>query len=158
MTAGLLHDAAKDLPVGQQMTLLEQAGIPITHPCERLPIYAHAPASACLIRQELGIADPLILDAIATHSFSGDGANFDSPLAWCLRAADVLAPTHDWTGMKRLRAVMFAGKMQEAALLQVGWLIEYFNELDIPIHPTLEKKFNALSAKLGVSNSFFERW
>lgn len=158
MTAGLLHDAAKDLPVDAQLALLARAGIPVVHPTERLPIYLHAPASACLIREELGITDSLLFDAIAAHSYSRDGPNFDSYLALCLRAADVLAPTHDWPGMKRLREVMFAGQLDEASLLQCGWLIEYLQELKVPTHPVLERKFNALSEKLGVTNSSFERW
>lgn len=158
MTAGLLHDAAKDMPVGEQLALLDRAGIPIAHPTERLPIYLHAPASACLVREALGVTNQLLFDAIATHSYSSDGANFDSTLARCLRAADVLAPTHEWPGMKRLREVVFAGQLEQASLLQCGWLIEYLQELKVPAHPVLKKKFVELSARLGVSNSFFERW
>jgi hypothetical protein len=48
--------------------------------------------------------------------------------------------------------------MEEAALLQSRWLIEYLKEHHIPIHPRIREIFQSLSAKLSVSEDFFERW
>jgi len=158
LTAGLLHDAAKDLEPEQQLALVEEAGIELRHPCERHPVYLHAPASACLISKEFGITDHLLLDAISTHSYSGDGPNFNSLLARCLRSADILAPVHVWKGMRKLKSVVYAGRLEEAALLQTAWLIEYFQELDIPIHPNLTRSLQEATTKQAVSDDFFERW
>jgi predicted HD superfamily hydrolase involved in NAD metabolism len=158
VTAGLLHDAAKDLEPEQQMALAKAANVEFRYPCERLPVYLHGPASACLVSQELGVTDRSILDAISAHTFCGGGASFNSPFSWCLRFADILAPVQEWTGMKKLKRVVYAGQMEEAALLQIGWLIEYFRQLCIPLHPNLTKYFQQLSADLGVEDSFFERW
>ncbi len=157
-TAGLLHDAAKDLTVQDQLTLAAEAKIEFTHPCERRPIYLHAPVGAYLVAKELGITDLLILDGIATHSYSGPETAFNRPFSWCLRMADLLTPVQEWKGMKRLGHMVYAGKLTEVALLQCGWLIEYLSELDIPVHPTLLKSFRTLSAQLSPSDSFFERW
>lgn len=158
VTAGLLHDAAKDLEPERQLALAEEAGITFSHPCERQPVYLHAQVSAYLISKELGITDGLILDAISAHSYAGDGDHFDALFSRCLRFADILAPSKEWKGMRKLKSVVYAGRVEEAALLQSGWLIEYFREQDIPIHPNLLNGFHALSARLGVTNSFFERW
>jgi len=158
LTAGLLHDAAKDLEPEQQLALVEEAGLELHHPCERHPVYLHAPASACLVSKEFGITDRLLLDAISTHSYAGDAPNFDSLLARCLRSADILAPTHAWNGMQKLKSVVYAGRLEEAALLQVAWLIEYFHELNIPIHPNLSSNLHEATMKLAVSDGFFERW
>ncbi len=157
-TAGLLHDAAKDISVESQLSLVRQAGLAFAHPCEKLPIYLHAPASAFLIATELGITDRLVLDAIAAHSYSVDGPNSDSLVAWCLRSADLLAPVKEWNGMQKLKSVVYAGKIQDAALLQCRWLLEYLNERNIPAHPILTNKFESLFARLQVDDSFFERW
>ncbi|MGB8648927.1 MAG: bis(5'-nucleosyl)-tetraphosphatase (symmetrical) YqeK [Anaerolineae bacterium] len=157
-TAGLLHDAAKDLPTETQLALAEQAQIKFSYPCERHPVYLHAPVGAFVVSNKLGITDSLVLDAIAFHSYSGHGENFDTPLARCLRSADILAPVNDWKGMRRLKSIVYTGQLQEAALLQSGWLIEYFREIGLPIHPTLDNNFCSLSTQLQVNDSFFERW
>jgi hypothetical protein len=60
-------------------------------------------------------------------------------------------------GMKKLRSVVYAGRMEEAELLQCGWLIEYFRESNVPVHPNLVKKYEILSKKLKVNAAFLER-
>ena len=158
LTAGLLHDAAKDLEPEQQLALIEEAGVELRHPCERHPVYLHATASACLISKEFSITDRLLLDAISTHSYSGDGPNFNSHLTQCLRSADILAPSHVWLGMRKLKSVVYAGRLEEAALLQVAWLIEYFHEINIPIHPNLTRSFQEATTRLAIGDDFFDRW
>ena len=158
MTAGPLHDAAKDLSPERQLALAEQANIKFLHPSERHPAYLHAPLGAYVASKELGVRDRLVLEAIASHSYIGNGVNFDAPFSWCLRFADLLAPVREWQGMNKLKSTVYAGRMQEAALLQCRWLIEYLQEFGVPIHPNLERKFLSLAAQLGVDEAFFERW
>jgi predicted HD superfamily hydrolase involved in NAD metabolism len=157
MTAGLLHDAAKDLELERQLALADQAGIKFAYPCERHPVYLHAPASASLVSQELGITDRLILDAISAHSFVDVGEHSNTTFSWCLRFADLLAPSQPWEGMRKLKDTAYGGRMEEAALLQCGWLLEYFEEKAIPVHPHLEANYQTLFVRLGVDGSFFER-
>jgi predicted HD superfamily hydrolase involved in NAD metabolism len=59
MTAGLLHDAAKDLNLTHQLALAEEAGIEFHHPCDKLPVYLHGPVGAYIVSEELGIKDLL---------------------------------------------------------------------------------------------------
>ena len=158
MTVGLLHDAAKDLSSKQQLALAEEAKIEFCDPCERHPVYLHALAGAALITKEFGITDVMILDAIAAHSYAGHGDHFDVPLSQCLRFADLLAPSQEWKGIKKFGSMVYAKKIDEASLLQCGWLIEYFQEQGIPVHPNLVNQHQVLSIKLGVTRSFFERW
>jgi HD superfamily phosphohydrolase YqeK len=158
MMAGLLHDAARDLEPVRQLELAEEANIKFFHPCEQHPVYLHAKVGTYLISQQLCITDRLILSAISAHSFVGDGDSFDTPFSWCLRFADILAPVKEWKGMKKLESFVRAARMEEAALLQCGWLIEHFQETGVPVHPNLRKHFQTLSAKLEVSDMFFERW
>lgn len=158
MMAGLLHDAAKDYTPEQLMMLASAASITFSHPCERHPVYLHALVSAYLVSRELGVADKLVLDAISAHSYVDTGDSFDAPLSRCLRAADILAPIQEWRGMRKLKDTVYAGQIEEAALLQSGWLVEYFRKENIPVHGDLLREFNTLSAKLKVTDSFFERW
>jgi predicted HD superfamily hydrolase involved in NAD metabolism len=157
MTAGLLHDAARDLSGEDQLALAEEAGIELCDPCEQHPVYLHALVGAYLVARELGIADRLILDAIAAHSYARIGHNFDGPLSQCLRFADILAPSQEWLGMKKLKCVVYARLAEEAALLQCGWLIECFQEQRVPVHPNLARQYQVLGTKVTVTESFFER-
>jgi predicted HD superfamily hydrolase involved in NAD metabolism len=157
MTAGLLHDAAKDLTQAQQLALVEDAGFELRYSCERVPLYLHAPASACLVARELGVTHSLVLDAIASHSFSGEVDALESPFGWCLRFADILAPVRPWEGMDKLRRVVFAGRLEEGALLHVVWLIEYVRRLDVPVHPNLFILRDRLTRRLRPTEDFLGR-
>lgn len=157
-TAGLLHDAAKDLHHEDQLALAKEAGIRFLDPCERHPIYLHASVGAYLVSRDVGVQDPMVLNAIAAHSFSDQVEHANAPLALCLRFADLLAPVTEWKGMKKFKSVVYAGQMEEAHLLQCGWLIEFFQEKQVPIHPHVTRQHRELSHKLGVAASFFERW
>lgn len=158
MTAGLLHDAARDLEPEAQLALVEEAGITFLHPCERHPVYLHALAGAYLVSRELGVTDERILDAIAAHSYAGRGERSNELLSRCLRAADLVASRLEWNGRERLKRVVYGGRIEEAALLQCGWLIEYLERQGVPVHPNLANRFAALSAELGATESFFTRW
>lgn len=126
--AGLLHNAAKDLEPAQQKVLVEEGGIEIRHTCENdWSYYLYGPAGAYFVYKELGIKDTLILDAITTHTYYGNGKNFDAPICWCLRFSDILEPTRNWSkvkllrrGVRRLRDVVYEGRLDEGALLQTG--------------------------------------
>lgn len=158
MTAGLLHDAARDLEPEAQLALVEEAGIAFLYPCERHPIYLHALAGAHLVSRVLEISDERILDAIAAHSYAGRGDRSHGLLSRCLRSADLVASRLEWNGRERLKRVVYGGRIEEAALLQCGWLIEYLQEQGVPVHPNLVNQFEALSAELGVTESFLTRW
>jgi HD superfamily phosphohydrolase YqeK len=66
-SAGLLHDAARDLNCEHQLALAKEAGIELCDPCEQHPVYLHALVGAYLAAKELGVMDRLILDAIAAQ-------------------------------------------------------------------------------------------
>jgi predicted HD superfamily hydrolase involved in NAD metabolism len=158
MVAGLLHDAAKDMEPDQIVVLAQEAGVAIRHPCEWNPMYLHGPVGAFLIFRELDVTDPLILDLITRHTYYGREIDFDVPLHWCLRFADLLEPTRDWQGKNRLKQVVYAGQMAEGALLQTAWVREWFEENGTPVHPNMTSVCQQLSSQLGVDVSFFQRW
>ena len=158
MTAGLLHDAARDLPFADLLRLAHEAHLVLVHPSEEHPIYLHAPVGAYLVGKELGVCDNAVTEAIAAHSHVDPPGGSDGVLLHCLRVADVLAPIREWKGMKRLESMVYLGCLEEAALLHAGWLLEHFEQEGIPIHPHLVDTVQRLSAKLSVTESFFERW
>ena len=57
--------------------------------------------------------------------------------------------------MKKLEATAFDGRMEEAALVQCHWLIEYLQDLRVPVHPNLARTHESPLAKLTVNETFF---
>jgi predicted HD superfamily hydrolase involved in NAD metabolism len=156
-TAGFLHDVARDVPDADMFAYVEHVGIPLRHPCERHPVYLHALVGAYQVEHRLGVTDPAVIDAVAAHSYAGDGPNWDAPLTRCLRLADVLAPIRSWEGMDKLEHVTYHGRLEEASLLHAAWVIEYMGEQVIPVHPNLTRERDRLAAQLAVPPTFFDR-
>ncbi len=164
VTTGLLHDAAMDLTPVKQAEIISRANIEIRYECElNYSLYLHGPVSAYVVQYELEITDEIILDAIEMHTYYGNRVTFDDPICWCLRFADILEPNRTWSDVRwlrdnvsRLREVVYAGRMAEGALLQTGWLIKWFSEADMPIHPNMRRVYQDLLASLQVDDSFLE--
>lgn len=164
LTTGLLHDAAKDLTPTQQAEVVSEAEIEIRYECELdYSLYLHGPAGAYVVQHELGITDKVVLDAIEMHTYYGNKVTFDDPICWCLRFADILEPNRTWSnvrwlrdGVPLLREVVYAGRMAEGALLQTGWLVKWFSEAGMPVHPNMMRVYQDLLALLKLDDSFLE--
>lgn len=149
LVIGLLHDATKDIEAVQQLQFAQKANIPLYETCDRNPLYLHGPVSAYLIAKELDITDMVILDTISRHSYYGYGEALSPSFCWCLRFADMLEPQRDWEAIKsQLQPVVYAGRMEEGARLQLEWLIPFLEGLDLPVHPNMRRIHQELSASL----------
>lgn len=161
LTAALLHDAGKELTSSQQAELVAAAKYEMQQPYDNDYVhYFHGPVGSWYVHRELGIQEEVILDAIANHTYYGDGPNYKTPLSWCLRFADLLEPGRDWSrvkwlkGIARMREAAYAGQLAEAAFLETGWLIQWFEDEGTLVHPSMVRVFQELSARLGVGREF----
>ena len=145
VTAGLLHDAAKDLPSTRINQLVQDADITLFHECDRnYVLYLHGPVGAAFVERELGVKDTLMLAAIESHTSYGRSPLFDHPLCWCLRFADVLEPTRSWkdegtiqANIQNLQKLVYGGEMAGAVVAQTGMLMHWFKEKGFLIHPNI---------------------
>jgi predicted HD superfamily hydrolase involved in NAD metabolism len=161
--AGLLHDAAKDFGPDEQERAVQQAGIVIREPAELdYNLYMHGPISALVAEATYGVRDRLVLNAIRTHT-AMDGEDFNHPLSWCLRFSDLLEPNRNWQnvpwlfkGLPRLRAAVFGGRLEEAALLQYGWVQQWFTAFGYPVHSNVHRIVGDLYLKLQLDPTFLE--
>jgi len=154
-TIGILHDAGKDLPPDQQEHLILEGNIQAQPAFETNYEYMHGPVGSYFVQRELGISDPLILDAITTHTFIGSSPYFHHPLSWCLRFSDIHEPNRDWAPEpliqaleKHLKELAYGGKMAEAALLYTETVIRWFTEKGRPIHPNMVQAKEELAAQM----------
>jgi len=153
LTAAVLHDAGKELSAAQQAELVAAAELePLRPYSDDYTRYFHGPVGAALVRLRLGITDGVILDAITMHTFYGSGPNYSTPLTWCLRFADLLEPGRDWSRVKwlreieKLRAAAYGGQLAEAARLQTGWLLQWYEADGVPVHPSMAQAYQELAA------------
>lgn len=87
--AGLMHDLAKFFKPTRLLEMARQEGIEIDSICIAHPHLLHADASAIVAREEFGIVDEEILDAIRNHTL---GRPQMSPLSCVVFVADALEP------------------------------------------------------------------
>lgn len=156
--AGLVHDAAKELTPAQMIEIARVMHFPLNDPGDSDPLYLHGPCSAHIASHEMGINDPLILEAISRHSYVGDGPVQSPVFCWCLRFADMLEPGRDWHDVRsNLQPLIFAGQMGQAAYELMEWLVPFLESMNIIPHPSqraLRRKLAQLFANgaNGVNN------
>lgn len=131
--AGLLHDAAKHLPLEQQFELAARAPVAVFDSWSEYPGIVHAPASATLAAEEFGVTDTEVLDAIAHHP---TGRPNPSALLKALVVADYIEPCRDFPGLGEIRDL--ARRDLDAALgVILPQKARHLEERDRPVHPFL---------------------
>ena len=153
--AGLFHDIAKELTAAEAIKYIYELKIDPKEFEKYSNVYLHGPIGAHILKNLFPEFHSGIINAVRSHTFyTSDGEN---TLSWCLHIADVLAPTKEWTGMKKLKEMTYEGELQRSSLLLTGWLIEHFNNAKIPISDYLYDTFGRLNAEVKVEENFFER-
>jgi predicted HD superfamily hydrolase involved in NAD metabolism len=87
--AGLMHDLAKFFQPTRLLEMARQEGIEIDSICIAHPHLLHADASAIVAREEFGVVDEEVLDAIRNHTL---GRPQMSLLSCIVFVADALEP------------------------------------------------------------------
>lgn len=130
--AGLLHDAAKCLPVQEQRRLA--AGIADAGEMEN-PELLHAPAGVAVARDVFGVRDAEILAAIRCHTLGGPEM---TGLMLAVFVADFIEPgREDFPGLSEARAL--AGTDLRAAASKCAELTNiHLKETGRAVHPRME--------------------
>lgn len=87
--AGLMHDLAKYFKPKKLLAIAKSEGIALDTVYETTPHLLHADVSAIIARNEFGVSDPQILDAIANHTLGKPGMD---ALSCTVFLADSLEP------------------------------------------------------------------
>ena len=111
--AGLLHDCAKNIPLDEMHRIVRESGMDVDERMLAADSLLHSAAGACLARSEYGVADPDIIDAVASHNTGSPGM---SRLSMCVCLADSIEPGRpDYPHLDDIRAL--AETSLEKALL-----------------------------------------
>ena len=87
--AGLMHDLAKCFKPTRLLQMARVEGIEIDPVCEATPHLLHADVSAIVARDQFGVQDEAVLEAIALHTLGRPGM---SDLSCVVFLADTLEP------------------------------------------------------------------
>ena len=87
--AGLMHDLAKYFKPNVLLQIARDAGIEVDPVCEATPHLLHADVSAIVAREEFGMQDESVLQAIALHTLGRPGMTL---LSCVVFVADSLEP------------------------------------------------------------------
>ncbi|GGN03760.1 phosphohydrolase [Thermus composti] len=133
--AGLLHDAARDLPEAELLRLA-----PPENEVERAhPLALHGRAARRLA-EAWGVEDREVLEAVEGHVF---GVLPENGIGMALYVADVSEPGRGVNG--EIRELALGGRLLEAYRKAVASKVEYLQKKGVPIHPRTLEVYHSLS-------------
>lgn len=130
--AGLMHDLAKYFKPAVLLQMARDEGIEIDPVCEATPHLLHADVSAIVARDQFGMQDEEVMDAIAHHTL---GRPNMSPLSCIVFLADSLEPSRGNTPeLERLRQVSFSN-LYKAIGVTCEYSLRFLFDSPCLIHP-----------------------
>ena len=130
--AGLMHDLAKYFKPQLLLEMAEAEGLLIDEVDVAAPHLLHADVSAIVARDEFGITDPEILQAIADHTLGRPGM---SPMSCIVFLADTLeAGRGDTPELQSLRELSYQN-LTQAVWRTCDYSLQYLLSTRCLIHP-----------------------
>jgi predicted HD superfamily hydrolase involved in NAD metabolism len=129
--AGLLHDMAREIGKEELLRVAEEDGLSVGDFERERPILLHGPVAAELAREDLGVNDGEVLDAVRAHTTGEPGMG---PLALALLVADKIEPGRDQPGVEDLREIA-SMSLRRAARAALEDAISYNERRNRPVHP-----------------------
>ena len=145
--AGLLHDTAREASKEELLRVAEEEGLRIGDFERERPILLHGPVAAELARQDLGVQDDEVLDAVRVHTTGAPGMG---ALSLALYVADKIEPDRNQPGVDGLRRLA-PEDLKGTARVALEGSISYNQRRGRPTHP------KSLQALEWLENSHPER-
>ncbi len=140
--AGMLHDVARDFDDSEMLRRAKEAKLQVSEYGFAMPLLLHGPVGAVMVRDEFGITDPEILNAIALHTV---GSEYMSQLDKVVFVADKIEPSRRHGAVQEIRRQ--AETDLDAALLSCfDESIRYALKIGCLLHPSSVKARNAILA------------
>ncbi len=118
--AGVLHDITKEMPYEEQLQIIESNGIILNNVLTLSPKTWHAISGSLVIKNELGIDDEDILNAVRYHT---SGRANMSLLEKIVFVADFIGEERDYKGVDIMRSKAYKS-LEEAMLYGVSFTVK----------------------------------
>ena len=135
-TAGLLHDCAKCLTDRERVSICKKNNISITELEMENPFLLHAKVGAFLAREQYGVTDQDILDAIHNHTTGRPGMSLLEKIVFI---ADYMEPGRSHApNLEEIRGMAFAD-LDRTLLKILGDTLDYLDGGNGDVDPMTRK-------------------
>lgn len=132
---GIAHDLCKDLPADQMILTAAKDGNPITDYDNRRPVLLHGRAAAVRMKEDFGIMDEQLLEAVAVHTSGKIGMNDYSKI---LLISDKAEPGRKFS-TKEYRKVLFSLSLDDMLAKVLGENFDFVVKKGYEVFPESEK-------------------
>ena len=129
-TAGLLHDIAKDMQGPAQLQIIEKYSIILDNVESAAPKLWHAIAGSLIIKNELGIQDQDIINAVRYHTTARAGMSL---LEKIIYLADFVSADRTFAGVEQLRTAVYRS-LSEGLRASLDFSIDELMTKGSPLH------------------------
>lgn len=129
--AALLHDSARELGPEELLRIAVERDLPVGPFEKESPKILHGPVAAELAREDLGVKDEEILEAVRVHTVGEPGM---SPFVLAVFLADKIEPARDYPGIEDLRELA-ERDLKKATRVSLEGSISRNEEREKPVHP-----------------------
>lgn len=130
--AGLLHDCARQYANSELCSEAKRRNIAIGPVEAAMPLLLHGYIGAQLVKEEYGIDDAEISQAIYRHTVGGAAM---TPLDKIIYFADMIEPNREYPGVEKLRELSRTAELDEMVLAGLSQSILFVVEKKHLVHP-----------------------
>ena len=145
--AGLLHDCAKCLPIKEMRRIAKEHSLTSDPSFLESGALLHSLVGSWVARNEYGMADPEVLQAIAYHNTGCPGM---SRLAMCVCLADSIEPTRSSYPLLESVRVLSHLSLERALLMSLEGTAAYVRSRGKYLHPRTQDTIAWLKSLPGV--------
>jgi len=138
---GLLHDCAKCLPLKEMRRIAAEHSLTADPTILSSGALMHSLVGAWIARNEYGMADPEVLDAIAYHNTGHPGM---SRLAMCVCLADSIEPTRGSYPLLENVRILSELSLERALLMSLEGTADYVRSRGKYLHPRTQNTIDWL--------------
>ena len=140
-TAGLLHDIMKDTPKQEQLKIITDDGIILTHTEKSSTKTWHQLSGAVYIKKYLGVKDEDIISAVRYHTTGRENMTLLEKVVYI---ADYISADRRYPGVERMREKAYRS-LDEAMLEGLQFTVIENVKKGFPIHEDSVKAYNFIA-------------
>ncbi len=148
--AGLLHDICRDNHQGWQREYMEHHGFDFREEWLQNPQIWHGVCGSFYLKEELGIADRSILQAVRYHTTGRAGM---SRLEQIVFVADAISTDRSYSDVEQLRETA-RHSLDEAMFLCLSHTVAYVAKRGLPLVRESWEAYNEYSSKKGSERKY----
>jgi len=138
--AGLLHDFCKYWDKERMKAIIEESDQIPSDLLQYDKELWHAPVGAVVVKNEMGVSDPLVLNAIASHTSGRPGMGLLEKILWL---ADYIEPGRHFPGVDEVREIA-EKSLDQALITAMGNTIIFLVKQKKQIYPLTLETYNDL--------------